>query len=171
VSNHQFHSIRLAMDHLVAKGIRRIGLVVPKMDDERVENAWVSGYIAAQLHHGLPVIAPLTTPTSKTAAAIPWIRKQKVEVVISTNHHLLLRMREAGIRVPQDVGFVHLDWTAEKGDLAGVDQCSELIGAAAVDLLIEQLNNNEIGIPARTKTVMIDGVWRDGPSLLATARG
>jgi hypothetical protein len=40
-----------------------------------------------------------------------------------------------------------------------------------VDLLIEQLNNNEIGIPERTKTVMIDGVWHDGPSLRAAARG
>jgi DNA-binding LacI/PurR family transcriptional regulator len=171
VSNHQFHSMRLAMDNLVAKGMRRIGLVVPKMDDERVENAWVSGYLASQLHHELPVIAPLITPTFKTAAAIPWIRKHRIEVVVSTNHHLMSRMQEAGIRVPEDVGFVHLDWSAEKGDMAGVNQCSELIGAAAVDLLIEQLNNNEIGIPERTKTVMIDGVWHDGPSLRAAARG
>lgn len=169
VSNHQFHSIRLAMDRLVAKGLRRIGLVVPKMDDERVENAWVSGYLASRLHHGLPSIAPLITPTYNTDAAIPWIRKHKVEVVISSNHHVMRRMKEAGLRVPEDVGFVHLDWTAKKGDMAGVDQCSELIGAAAVDLLIEQLNNNEIGIPKRTKTVMIDGTWRDGPSLRGNA--
>jgi DNA-binding LacI/PurR family transcriptional regulator len=165
VSNHQFHSIRLAMDRLAERGVRRIGLVVPRMDDERVENAWVSGYIAAQLRHGLPKIAPWSGEKFNAADVVPWVRKEKIEVVVSTNHHVMRWMKTAGLRVPEDVGFVHLDWSAEKGAMAGVDQCSHHIGAAAVDLLIEQLNNNEKGIPERAKTVMIDGVWHDGPSL------
>lgn len=169
VSNHQFHSIRLAMDKLVERGVRRIGLAMPKFDDDRVENIWVAGFIAAQLHHGLPAIAPLTTASFNARTVVPWIREQKVEAVVSTNHHLMLWMKDAGLRVPADVGFAHLDWSAEKGALAGIDQCSDRIGAAAVDLLIEQLNNNEIGVPREAKTVMIDGVWRDGPSLRKAA--
>lgn len=164
-SNHQFHSIRLAMNKLVEMGLRRIGLVVPKMDDEKVENAWVSGFIAAQLHHGLPAIAPWVSADFSAQTIIPWIRHQKVEAVVSTNQRPLLWMTADGLRVPEDVGFVHLDWSKEKGVMAGVDQCSDLVGAAAVDLLIEQLNNNEIGIPKRAKTVLIDGVWHNGPSL------
>ena len=168
-SNHQFHSIRLAMDKLVATGVKRIGLVVPKLDDEKVENAWVSGYIAAQLHHGLPAIAPWRDTTFNARSVVPWVRGQKVEVVVSTNHHVMRWMLADGLRVPGDVGFAHLDWSPEKGEMAGVNQCSDVIGAAAVDLLIEQLNNNEAGIPVRAKTVMIDGVWHDGPSLKARA--
>jgi DNA-binding LacI/PurR family transcriptional regulator len=168
VSNHQFHSIRLAMNKLADKGVKRIGLVVPRMDDEKVENAWVSGYIAAQLHHGLPAIAPWRAEKFNAASVVPWIRKEKIEVVVSTNHHVMKWMIAAGMKVPADAGFVHLDWSKEKGAMAGVDQCSAHIGAAAVDLLIEQLNNNEVGIPERAKTVMIDGVWHDGPTLLTT---
>ena len=165
VSNHQFHSIRLAMNKLAATGAKRIGLIVPRLDDERVENAWVSGYIAAQLHHGLAAIAPWRAEKFNADSVVPWIRKEKIEVVVSTNHHVMRWMVAAGIGVPEDAGFVHLDWSKEKGAMAGVDQCSHFIGAAAVDLLIEQLNNNEIGIPERAKTVMIDGIWHNGPSL------
>ncbi len=165
VSNHQFHSIRLVMDKLVELGSRRIGLVVPKMDDEKVENAWLAGCIAAQLHHGLPAIKPWVSADFTAQNIIPWIRKHKIETVVSTNRRPMQWMADDGLRVPEDVGFAHLDWSKEKGVMAGVDQCSDLVGAAAVDLLIEQLNNNEIGIPKRTKTVLIDGVWHDGASV------
>lgn len=165
VSNHQFHSVRLAVDKLVERGLRRIGLVMPRMDDDKVENIWAGGFIAAQLGHGLPAIAPFTTASFNAQTVVPWIREQKVEAVVSTNHHILRWMTQAGLRVPGDVSFAHLDWSTQKGTMAGVDQCSERIGAAAIDVVIEQLNNNEIGIPAQPKTVMIDGVWHDGPTL------
>lgn len=165
VSNHQYHSIRLAMDKLVARGLRRIALVLPRMDDDKVENAWAAGFVSAQLHHGLPPVPPLATPEFNAQTVVPWIRAQKVEAVVSTNHHLVRWLAAAGLRVPEDIGFAHLDWSPQKGAMAGVDQCSAHIGGAAVDLLIEQLNNNELGVPSRPKTVMIDGVWHDGPTL------
>lgn len=165
VSNHQFHSMRLAMDKLVERGLGRIGLVLPRMDDDKVENMWVAGYIAAQLRHGLPAIPPLATASFNAQTVVPWIREQRLDAVVSTNHHIVRWMTQAGLRVPADVSFAHLDWSPLKGAMAGVNQCSDRIGAAAVDLLIEQLNNNELGIPAQPKTVMIDGVWHDGPSL------
>lgn len=169
VSNHQFHSIRLAMDRLVERGLRRVALVLPRMDDEKVENAWVAGFLSAQIHRGLPALPPLATSEFNARGVLPWLREQKAEAVLSTNHHLLGWLRAAGLRVPDDIGFAHLDWSPEKGAMAGVDQCSAQIGAAAVDLLVEQLNNNELGVPSRPKTVMIDGVWHDGPTLRAPA--
>lgn len=165
VSNNQFHSIRLAMEKLVALGYRRIGLVVPKMDDERVENAWVAGFIAAQLHHGLPAIAPWKNDAFDKASVVAWTLRQKVDAIVSTNRHVMLWLENAGVRIPGEIGFLHLDWSPEKGVMAGIDQCSAHIGEAAVDLLVEQLNNNEAGIPARAKTVLIDGVWHDGPTV------
>ena len=169
VSNHQFHSIILAMKHAVATGSRRIGLVMPKMDDDKVENVWTAGYVAAGLRHGLPMIAPLTTPDFKREVVLPWIRKNRVDTVISTNEYVLKWLRADGLRVPEDLRFVHLDWCPEKGAMAGVDQHSDRIGAAAVDLLVEQVNNNEYGIPTQPKTVMIEGGWSDGPTLPAVS--
>ncbi|AHF89714.1 LacI family transcriptional regulator [Opitutaceae bacterium TAV5] len=165
VSNHQFHSIKLAMDELVARGYRRIGLIMPAMDDNKVENIWSAGFIAARQRHRLPSIAPIVLPRFEAATAVPWIKRKRLDAVVSTNHHMLRHMRGIGIDVPGEAGFVHLDWSAEKGEMAGVNQRSDQIGAAAIDLLIEQLNNNEAGIPLLPKTVMIDGCWHEGPSL------
>ncbi len=165
VSNHQFHTIILAMKHLVAAGCRRIGLVMPQMDDDKVENVWSAGYIAARMRHRLPMIIPLTTPEFKPGVVIPWIRKSRLDAVISTNEHVLKWMRADGFSVPADIRFAHLDWCEEKGVMAGINQQSERIGAAAVDLLVEQVNNNEYGIPTQPKTVMIEGRWSDGPTV------
>jgi hypothetical protein len=58
-------------------------------------------------------------------------------------------------RDPKDRGF------------AGIDQKSDLVGAAAVDLVVDQLHRNERGVPALQKLVLIEGVWVEG----ATAVG
>ncbi len=169
-SNHQLHTIRLAVDKLVAHGLRRIGLLVSRDDDLRVEHAWLAGFIAAQRHHELPPIAPLMAPDFNAETVVAWVREQQVDAVVGTNHHIVRWLRAAGIRVPEDVGFAHLDWAAEKDAAAGVDQRSGLVGAAAVDLLIEQLNNNETGVPSHPKSVLIDSEWHDGPTLRLRSR-
>jgi hypothetical protein len=48
---------------------------------------------------------------------------------------------------------------------AGVDQRESALGAATVDIVVEQLNTNSFGLPPVPKTVMIECAWRDGPSI------
>ncbi len=42
---------------------------------------------------------------------------------------------------------------------AGIDQQYSQIAANAVDLIMEQLNRNERGVPAQPKTILTDGQW------------
>jgi DNA-binding LacI/PurR family transcriptional regulator len=76
-------------------------------------------------------------------------------------------MREAGIKVPDEIGFAGLSWDEQRADVTGIDQCQHLIGAAAVDLVVSQIYRNEYGLPEAMKTVFIDGVWREGETLRA----
>jgi LacI family transcriptional regulator len=62
-------------------------------------------------------------------------------------------------RVPDDVGLVHLDWSAESGSLADIDANAETIGMEAVDLLVGQLHANEYGVPRREKVVSVSGPY------------
>ncbi len=55
--------------------------------------------------------------------------------------------------------FAHLDLTAAAPGCAGIDQNGERVGAAAVDLVVEQLHANEFGLPQNPKTVLIEGRW------------
>jgi hypothetical protein len=42
----------------------------------------------------------------------------------------------------------------------GIDQQADVLGAAAVDLLVAQYQQNERGIPEAPRIVMTEGLWR-----------
>ena len=72
---------------------------------------------------------------------------------------MLLRVIVQGISlVSLDVTRVHADWS-------GVQQHSEEIGRAAVDLLFSKLQAGERGIPQLPRTLQVHGHWHDGQTL------
>jgi hypothetical protein len=70
-------------------------------------------------------------------------------------------------RVPADVAFAHLDWAPEMGDVAGIDQQSERVGAAGIEQVATQLSQHEVGIPAAPKTIYIGSAWHPGATVAA----
>jgi LacI family transcriptional regulator len=58
----------------------------------------------------------------------------------------------------------------ESCDCAGTGRGIESVGAAAVDLVVQQLEHNERGIPEVPKTVLIDLEWVDGKTVIEQAR-
>lgn len=84
---------------------------------------------------------------------------------MSVCHSLLNWLKKAGLHVPEDIGYLTLTYYAVLGAVAGIDQNTREAGAAAVDLVIEQLFHNERGIPRKPKVVMIEGEWVDGPTV------
>jgi hypothetical protein len=52
--------------------------------------------------------------------------------------------------------------------IGGIDQCDDLLGAQAVELLIAQLNHNERGPPRQPGMMLFPGQWvaatSDAPS-------
>ena len=71
-----------------------------------------------------------------------------------------------GVRCPRDIGLVSLDWDEDtKDEFAAVDQSALAVGAAAVDIVIGQMRQNERGIPAIPQTVLVDSVWKPGASV------
>lgn len=79
--------------------------------------------------------------------------------------HLL---QACGHAVPDDIGYACLDLpAAQDAGIAGIDQLPRLVAAAAVDLVITQLQSNEFGVPHQPKIVQLDGCWRDGKTLRA----
>ena len=90
------------------------------------------------------------------------MKKEKPDAVLANHGPILTWIRKNGFRVPDDVSFVHLNWTPEKGELSGTNQQPEEIGAAAVDLLAEQINQNRRGIPEKPKTITLESLWHEG---------
>jgi LacI family transcriptional regulator len=62
------------------------------------------------------------------------------------------------------VAFLNLDY-APPG-VAGINQKYAAIGETASDLVIGQHYRNEKGIPQTPQTIMIEGHWVDGSTVL-----
>jgi len=166
ISSH-FEDMRLVGHHLKRLGYRRPGLVLDAELDARVDRAWLAAYLLHQ--HDLPAcdrVPPLVMRTGETARKFgSWFTKHRPEVILFSGLPVDEWVNGMGLRVPEDVGLVHLDWSEEVGALAGIDADAEAIGAAAVGLLVGQLHAHEYGIPVREKIVAVSGQWVMGSSI------
>ncbi len=166
ISSH-FEDMRLVMQQLQRLGYRRPGLVLDKELDARVDHAWLAAYLLHQ--HALPpndrVPALILRAGQEAKQFGAWRQQHQPEAVLFTGLPVPAWVAALGLRVPHDLGLVHLDWSAEVAPLAGVDLDVEALGAAAVDLLVGQLHAHEHGIPRREKIVAVSGRWVPGTSL------
>jgi LacI family transcriptional regulator len=159
-------SLRLVIHKLGHLGYRRIGFVVYETQDRRNDFNWSTAYAGYQI--SLPVkrrIPIYYIENGNSAIFAKWLKTWKPEVILTGNSMVIDMLMEAGLSVPGDVGVVTLDHSAVDTGIAGIDQLPELVGAAAMDMIVAQINRNERGIPARPRQITTEGVWVPGKTL------
>lgn len=165
--SHQFHALRLAGDELAARGYQRVGLVLSATADERVDGMWLAGFLAQQrrLSPASRVPALVLPPSCQGARAqarfLRWFARQRPDALIGT-HEIRRWLHEADVAVPRDCAFALINTVGHPD--AGVDHHMDALGAAAADLVIEQLTVHHHGLPTIPKVVMVECRWQDGPS-------
>jgi DNA-binding LacI/PurR family transcriptional regulator len=163
VCSHHFHTITLTMKKVLERGYRRIGLAIQRDVNTRIDRSWEAGFLLFQ--QSVPAkfrIPPLISPAHNERGFLKWFHSTTPEVVISDSLEIFGWMKS----LPADsTDFVHLQWTEESGECAGIDPNFDLVGAAAVDALADMFNRNERGIPLHPKTIMVEGTWKEGRTL------
>jgi LacI family transcriptional regulator len=155
----------IAYENIWNRGYRRIGLV----SSVRVRTRFGAGYLFRQTqlspHQILPpLLLTDTNSTQDQQQLVAWLKKSKPDAILTDIGPLRDMLAAAGRRVPQDIGLAALSVLDGNAD-AGIDQKSEEIGKAAVQLLISLIHLNERGIPATYREVLIPGRWQDGSTL------
>lgn len=164
--------MQLALHSLKKLGYRRIAFANMAIYEKRTNHGWISGFLTWQYHAPAhsnipPYLVPgiaRDTPWDKDLFA-RWLEKWKPDAIVSNTEQPLYLARELGYRVPDDLGYASLHRLYGDAPWAGVDRQPKQIGAAGMDLVISQLQNNESGLPACPKTVSIKSIWRDGPTI------
>lgn len=159
VHHHHYLGMMTAMRQLKKLGYKRIGFFGPSTVNERMFGAWSASFLT---HHPLPIRQAMEllclrkAPTAKELQT--WLGRARPEVVLDAGHSFEWLQ---GV----EIGYATLNWTAEHPERAGIDQQVDVLGAAAIDLLVAQLQHNERGIPEHPKIVMTAGEWRDGTTV------
>jgi DNA-binding LacI/PurR family transcriptional regulator len=165
--NHHLHSMSLAVRQLHQAGYRRISLALPQSQDVRVEHNWLAGFLMQQHLFSDPPSYPAVLLAHEWNESVfsRWFLEHRPDAVISIQLEVLDWLKRLKVDVPGDTGFVHLNWEPEYGPIAGVNQRSDLVGAAALELVVNQLHCNERGVPIHPRVVLIEGEWVEGTTV------
>jgi len=156
---------------LTARGYRRIGLAVSEWIDARSDYTYTGAMLNYQRRSGTRNRVPLLLFPKNNIAEdkkyfCTWFRQHRPDVIISFDTYVPGWLtQDLGVRIPDECGLVIHDWIDRCAEFAGIDHRRPQVVAAAVDLLATQLLNNERGVPAVARQVLIEPAWVDGPSI------
>lgn len=170
VSNDQMHATRLAVQRLRALGYRRIGLAIGVSDEVGTGELPLCGYLLEQSR--IPTrerVPPLHFPPGATDADVrrvlaPWLRRERVDAVISTWTSIRRLLRSLGLRCPDDVACACACLSQRLPGQAGVVANLELVGREATGRLAALLRAEQYGVPDLPTSTYVEGTWCDGAS-------
>jgi DNA-binding LacI/PurR family transcriptional regulator len=151
---------------LRARGYRRIGAVLRNDQTRRLHSHEIGSYASGQLSledsERIPVC--FAHPQTQPEEIVSWAREHRPEVVISCQEETLEVLREAGLAVPENLHFAALELMDDRGETAGFDYVKSCYAEAVVQL-DALLRLNRLGLPQHRYVLLIDPIWRPGPTL------
>jgi DNA-binding LacI/PurR family transcriptional regulator len=162
----------MAMKKLESLGYRRPGLVIKEYLDQLTNFQYRAGYTAcAETSSRLTHLPTHCFHNSDELVPLrQWVETNRPDVIIG-DIMVYEMLREIGLSIPGDVGFVISDHHHSHKGIAGFDSRLDLLGEACIDLVTSRLYRNEYGPPKNARTVVVHGDWIDGASLPARPSG
>jgi LacI family transcriptional regulator len=150
-------------------GYKRPALVIDDRIDRLVDRRfsagmWIGQREVAAEQRTLPFYE-VEKAREKPDLFYHWLKKEKPDVIFTLYTRVKGWLEAAGHKVPDDIGLIQLEIRRGAEDWAGMDQHNDLTGEAAVDMVISQLYNNEIGIPKFPRATLIEPTWVSGKTV------
>jgi LacI family transcriptional regulator len=170
VTNHHTHSMGLLLTKLADLGYRRIGLCIEENWDEKVEGAWTASLLVSLERRRGQARIPACWDRFDDEELRRWLRRHRPDAVVGPET-VARRIRAMGWRIPRDLGFASLFLPRKERCFSGIHQNDRLIGAKAVDLVVDMLHRGERGIPETPIRTLVEGVWFPGRTLRPQRQG
>lgn len=167
VTADMFEGTRRAWRELIARGYRRIGAALFRHDPVAIDDHTRLGASYAQqcelddAHERIPFL--LCDPEDQ-ASFLAWFKDHRPDAVIGMHPGVAHWLREAGIRMPDEVGFVSLHTYPDQPE-SGLCVERETVARAAIDLLVTQMHENQWAVPTVQQVVHIKSRWIEGDTL------
>jgi LacI family transcriptional regulator len=170
VSSDQVGNAMRAFQMIRLKGYRRIGFLTNEVEMVRKGgHLFEAGFLMAQRLVGEEErvsVCVVTDPnnSARVSKMVTWMEEQGVDAIFTDIAEVPSILSSIGLRVPEDIGLAVTN-VADIAVPAGIHQHPLEIGKVGAFLLHSLITNNERGIPAIPRQVLVDGTWVDGASL------
>lgn len=169
VENDQYAEIQMTLRILFERGYRRIALV-GKYSSEQMNRfrrvagiQWAQSTLPRELE--LPLLLAAGDNLPSRNALRNFLTKHRPDVVLSQSLDVYEELIRLKVRVPDDVGFVHLGSHPDETRYAGISPNWRQKGIVAVKSVLSQISHNEFGVPDEPITITVRSTFHDGPTL------
>lgn len=169
------HALALrAFEQALRLGYQRPALVLDHEIDRLVEGRFSAGTrIAQQQLPKARQIEPfyLVTEARKNPRLFQdWFQREKPDLILTLYNVVRDWLDAMKLRVPRDIGLIQLEWRRENPDWAGMDQHNDMVGEAAVEMVINMIHNHPPGPPIFPLATLIGSSWVPGRTTKSKAR-
>ncbi len=168
-ADHYMLTLR-ALENVIKKGYKRPALVLDRDIESLVEGRFSAGFQRGQenlpIEDRIPPFYDVKEAMSNPDIFKKWLESNKPDIIFTLYNNVLEWVRDCGYRVPEDIGLAQIDWRESEPDWAGMNQHSNIIGQAAVEMLISMIHHGEKGIPEFPRATLIGSTWVDGKTLI-----
>ena len=166
VGSDHLENLLRAFTELVNRGYQRIGLSLPLSALNQKDSRWLGAYLIQEYYlpqsQRIPVFigSPATTPLKSFRL---WYEKWRPDVLLNLMGEEWTWMQKMGLSL-NDMGLVSLTRPAGS-KFSGIDANNGLVGEIASNIVINNLRDNERGLPACPRNILVEGFWVDGETL------
>lgn len=161
-----FRCMQNVLEHLTEKGYQRIGFITDSENETRGGHLWNAGFLEYQdrlisPENRVPILRipkpELLFEKSDYEMMYAWYIMNKPDVIIGFRSKILSHFRDIGYQVPEDFGYMVLNWSSSSEGCSGYRQCHEEMASAAVEIVSGRLYNNNLGEAKKPGSTLLKG--------------
>ena len=164
-ADHHILAMR-AVENALRLGYRRPGLVLDRVIDRLVDHRFTSGYLMAMREIPEPnspkPFYDIADARRNSELFRKWYEIERPDVILTLYHEVARWIEGMDLKVPGDVGLIQLEWRTDHSHWAGMCQHNDIVGEAAVEMLLGLIHHDEVGIPLYPRAALIGSSWIDG---------
>lgn len=158
-----------AVEKALELGYTRPGMVLDPAIDDLVEGRFSAGLHTAQAkipaRERVPVFGAIAAARRDPGIFGRWLKQHEPDVILTLYNVVIDWLAGIDLRVPRDIGVIQLEWRANRPEIAGMHQHNDIVGEAAVDMLISKIYHHEYCEEEFPRATLIGATWRDGKSV------
>lgn len=165
VTNDHYHSVIEVLRKLHKLGYKKPGLFLSRRNNARIDRLWEAGYLVGMRSifkvNPPPPVSLFEQNEDREQVLGKWVDAVQPDVIIAQDYiSVQSSLENKRLPIPDKTTLVLLE--ESQSGFPHIDQRSQQIGAAAVNLLVGSLQRNEHGLPESPTVTLLKGKWSDG---------